>query len=203
MACDDLIATSEDVAMRIKRPIDDPDELATVEALLADASSIVRMITGEPFGEMTVTTKLRVRDGRVSLPADDITSVTSVTPVGSETAVAATWDGLRWLYVGTTATEAFDLEPLCPPADVVQVTFVRTGEAAPQWVVAIVAQMAARAFGRPADQSGVQQESIQGYSYSVGVAAAAGGVGLLQYEEKMLREGFPPALGQAWLGLSR
>lgn len=58
--------------------------------------------------------------------------------------------------------------------------------AVPAEVVAVVCQMAARVYGSPADQSGVQQESLGGYSYTVGSAAASGAAGLLAAEKAVL-----------------
>lgn len=196
MAESDPLATQADVEARIRRDITDADEIASIEALLSDASSMVRMITGQPFGTQTVTARMKLRNGRVFLAARDVTSITSVETVDGTT-LGYTWDGLHWLSVGIP--NQFDTE--LADSDVVDVVYVRTGAAAPQWVKAIVAQMAARAFGRPADQSGTLQESIAGYSYSVGAAAAAGGIGLLTLEEKALREAFPRPLGTAWLGV--
>lgn len=196
MACEELIASVDDVALRMHRAIDDPLEIRLIEALLADASSMVRQITGQQFSAATVTATLPVLDGAVFLAANDIADVSSVTTLDG-TALAFDWDGRHRLTTG--APEQFDLELVA--GTTVIVTYTRDDDVAPQWVVGIVAQMAARAFGRPADQSGVQQETIAGYSYSVGAAAAAGGVGLLPYEEARLREAYPPPMGTAWLAV--
>lgn len=190
------LATIADVEARIGRPIVESYDMMRVTALLDDASSIVRMITGRPFGDLEVTRRLRVRHGVVNLGARDITAVTSVTQIDG-TELDVVWDGLATLSVGTI--DRFDMDAFASGA--VDVTFTRSGPDAPQWVKAIVAQMAARAFGRPADQTGLQQESIAGYSYSVGQAAAAGGIGMLPQEEARLREAFPKFGGTAWVGL--
>ena len=176
------------------------DELEVVTALLSDASSMVRPITGRPFGTMVVTMRLQPRDGVVWLAARNIASVDSVKLVDG-TEIDAVWDGLHTLAVGGAHLLRFDLDAVTPPA--VDVTYTRTGAAAPEWVQALVAQMAARAFGRPADQAGVQQETIAGYSYSVGNAASSGGIGLTAQEEARLRKAFPKVMQSAWLRVAR
>jgi hypothetical protein len=56
----------------------------------------------------------------------------------------------------------------------------------PADIFAVICQIVGRALGRPADEAGITQESIGSYSYSVGAAAAAGAVGLLNDERAVL-----------------
>jgi hypothetical protein len=180
----DPLACVEDVETRIGRPLTSIDERRRIEALLRDASAAVRLYTGRHFGASTVTARLRVwKDGAVHLPRG-VTAVTGVADINGNS-VGHTWDGLERVYVGLPYR--FDAEIVdLPSAEVVDVTYTTGSATVPDAIVAVVAQMAARAFGTPADQSGHQQESIAGYSYSVGVAAAAGGVGMLPGEKEIL-----------------
>jgi hypothetical protein len=57
---------------------------------------------------------------------------------------------------------------------------------APDGVIGIVCQMAMRAFGVDPTSSGHQQESIGGYSYSMGTSASSGAVGMLPDERRVL-----------------
>jgi hypothetical protein len=68
----------------------------------------------------------------------------------------------------------------------VDVTYTAGYDDVPADVVAVVVQIALRAFGVNAEQTGLQSESIAGYSYSVGSAAASGGLGMLQAEREVL-----------------
>lgn len=195
---DEPIATIEDFEVRLNKEITGSGEEDRVEALLGDASSAVRSVTGRPFGDVTVTRRVHVIDGIAHLAERDISDVTAVKTVDG-TDIGVSWNGGHRVYVGAVDLLQYDLE--AAESDTVDVTYVRSGRPAPQWVVAMVVQMAARAYGRPADQMGVQQEAIAGYSYSVGSAAAAGAIGLLPDELKRLKEAFPKGGSTAWLGL--
>lgn len=180
----DPLATVEDVEVRIGRPITSIDERQRIEALLRDASAAVRLYTGRQFSTGSVTDRLRVwNDGAVHLPRE-VTAVTAVASIDG-LSVGHTWDGMERVYVGLP--DQFDVEPLVlPNSGVVDVTYTIGTSTVPDAIVAVVAQIAARAFGTPADGSGRQQESIAGYSYSVGTAAASGGVGMLAGEKAVL-----------------
>jgi len=90
-------------------------------------------------------------------------------------AVTYEWDGLQVVAVpsGTgaldvTYSHAFDADVLAS-------------------VAGVVATIAARAYGHPLEAGAVTSESVQGYSYSTGSAAASGGFGLLPAEHRKLR----------------
>lgn len=192
----DPIATIDDLRLRVSRSITTSEDVDRAEALLADASSLVRSITGRPFGAAEYTVRLPVVCGVVRIGPRDVTEVSSVQTV-TGTELGAEWDGMHRLAVGTY--DRFDIEG--GSSDVVDVTYTRTGAPAPQWVVALVVQMAARAFGVPADTAGIQSETIASYSYAVGAAAAQGAIGLLPAEEKRLREAFPKRGSSARIGM--
>lgn len=198
MACDDdSIVTTNEALIRMGKSIDDPAELSRLEALLGDASSAIRAVTGRPFGSLTTTQRFSVVEGVVYL-GRFVTAVTAVAAING-TALTVAWDGWRRLYVGIPYLNQFDVDEVTPAA--VDVTYTRSGPPAPRWVKAMAVQMAARAYGRPPEQTGVQQESIAGYSYTVGAAAAAGAIGMLPAEEALLRSKFPSAGGTAFVGL--
>ncbi|MDH4158660.1 MAG: hypothetical protein OEV62_00200 [Actinomycetota bacterium] len=186
------IATYADVENALGRTLTVAEQ-TRVTALLDQASSAVRQVTGRPFGMWTGTIRRSVRDGRVWLAMRDISAVSAVKTI-TGTDLDGTWDGMHLVMLSQPL--AFDQDGSA--VDVVDITLTRSGDSAPSWVVGMVAQMAARAFGQPADRSGIQQETIAGYSYSMGSAAAQGAGGLMAAEEARLRRAFPPLPAVAW-----
>lgn len=176
------LASVADIEDRLGRELSDA-ETTRVEALLVDASAAVRVYTGRPFGTSTVTKRVRTRDGSVRLPPN-VSAVTSVATIGG-TPLTFEWDGLNRISLALNLNR-FDLD--WAPVSVVDVTYTVTNATVPPAVKAVVCQMVERAFGRPGDQSGVQQESISGYSYSVGSAAASGPLGMLPDEKATLNK---------------
>lgn len=191
----DPLATVEDAIARLGRELT-PEQAARVTALLDDASSVIRIYTGRIFGEADVTLTLPVRLGVVTL-SDDVSGVVSVETLDG-VAVAYDWDGRRRVYVGTPWQ--FDVEPLSTSTSL-RITYTRTDPVSDTGLAllrAVACQVAMRAFGRDATDSGMQQESISGYSYTVGAAAAAGAVGLLPDERRAL-DRFRRIGNTAWL----
>lgn len=188
------LATIADVEVRIGRSFSEQDDIERVQALLDDASAAVRTYTRRQFGSGTFTRRVRLRDGRARL-SYAVTDVTSVVNLNGD-AVTYSWDGLNVVATGS-GFERFDLD--VAPSFVVDVTYTYDSGPVPEVIVAVVCQMAARAYGVKADQTGVQQQSIAGYSYSVGAAAAAGGVGMLDSEKALLDPFRPALIGNAWV----
>lgn len=179
---DTPIAAIEDVEDRLGRTIEGEDERVRVLALLDDASAAIRAYTGRPFASGPVTLRVRPRVGYVRVEA--ATSVTSVTTPAA-VAVPYQFDGLDRVFLWpSTYRNALDWEFPGMPA-VVDIAYV-AADPAPAAVVAICCQMVMRAYGVSPEDSGKQQESIAGYSYSVGTSAASGGVGLLPDERAVL-----------------
>lgn len=169
----DPLATTDDLAGRLGRELTDA-ETDQAELLLADASASVRAYTGQQFTQLEVTSRIRVRGGVVRLPQRPVAAVASVAdPDGND--LEFTW------YAGDRIT-------LSSPwaATWVDVTYTPGYEEIPADIVAVVCQIAGRAFGRPADQTGLASETIGQYSYQVGGAAAAGAVGMLADERAVL-----------------
>ena len=190
------LASVADVEDRLGRAVSDEDERLRLEALLRDASAAVRAYTGQQWLTGTVVRQFRPRSDFVKVP--NVTSVTSVVNPSTALAVPYQFDGVDRLYIWPALyRNALDYDWPGMPGTVT-VTYV-ADDPAPDAVVAVVCQMAARAFGISPEDSGHQQESIAGYSYSVGTAAAAGAVGMLQGERDIL-DLYRTVGGTIWVG---
>lgn len=181
------LATLNDVTGRLGRTLTqaETDRLAL---LIDDASAAVRAYTGQEFTAATSTVRLRAQAGNVRLPQHPVTAVTAVANTNG-TAVLHTWyfGQLVWLASsmlvvnGPTWGTATGRGP-----QYVDVTYTHGYAAIPADVVAVVCQMAGRALGTTPGEGGVQSETIGGYNYSLGSAAAAGGLGMLPAERVVL-----------------
>lgn len=183
-----------DVEARIGREITDEPDLVRVQALLNDATAAVKAYTGRQFGEGTVTRRFRPHNGEIRLRSG-VVDVIDVRTVGGANAIAFLYDGLDRVTI--SLPDRFDLEPIAA-GTAVEVTYAYDAGPVPDVIRAVTAQMAARAYGVRAMDSGKTQESIAGYSYSVGPVAASGGIGMLDPEIKMLNR-FRRVGGTAWV----
>jgi hypothetical protein len=186
------LATTADVAARLGRTLTAGEE-TRLAAILDDVSATIRAYCGVPFASTVAIERLRPKDGRVLLSRRP-SAITAVETIDGD-AISYTWSGGRDVTVGTDLSR-FDLEPLASP--LVDVTYTHGSNTVPAAVVAVACQMAARSFGRPADSTGVVQESIAGYSYSVGAAAAAGPAGMLA-DERTILDRYRPVGASAWV----
>lgn len=178
----DLITIS-DIEIRVGRTFTST-EVGRIAALIQDASAAIRLYCGRPFAEETVTVRRVPHNGTINLRRRDVTAVSAVTTTDA-VAVDHTWDGLHTITISNPWR--FDYEyPTGQTTTVVDVTYTYGSDVVPDAVKAVACQVVARAFGVPADQTGVQQEAIGGYSYTTGSAAAAGPVGLLPAEMRAL-----------------
>lgn len=202
------LASVADLEARLGRDLTAGPQLARATALLDDASAAVRSYTAQQFTRSTTTERVTppVR-GPVVLPQQPVNDVTAV---ASALGVAQMylWDGLN-LYVGDYLSGVvinlaaayydggryYDGFTRRQPIDV---TYDHGFTAIPDEIVAVVCQIAGRAMGRPLEDSGVQQESIGGYAYTTGVAAAAGGLGMLN-DERAVLDRFKRQVGMAWV----
>lgn len=189
------LATIDDFINRLGRLPSDA-EFLRAEALLEDASASVVLYTGQSFERATTTTRLRVRNGRLRLPQRPVNSVDSVADVNGNT-VSFTWDGADVVCVASNL-DSFGWEPWASPINAVDVTYDHGYDEIPPGVVAVVCQIAARALGRPPDTTGIQQEAIAGYSYTVGAAAAAGAAGMMT-DERAVLDRYRRVGGTAWV----
>lgn len=188
------LATITDLQARIQRTLSG-DELTKANALLVDASAKVRGYTRQQISQSTSTDLCRLFGGRIGvdvvlsentfadqsqiwpavvrLPQRPVTAVTGVTDL-SGSVVDFYWDGAQ--LVGTITAP-------------VKVTYTHgwpAGDPVYDTVTAVVCNMVARALGRSPEDGSVSQESIAGYSYTVGVIGAAGALGLLPDEKESL-----------------
>jgi hypothetical protein len=179
------LATLDDLEARLGSRVTDEDR---AEALLDDVSAIVRAYTGQQFTLVEDDEiRVRVRNGSLRLPQRPVVDVTAVANVDGDS-VDFTWDsGDSVQLEGFAALRtSFEVEPFRHRDPWVNVTYSHGYETVPADIVAVVCQIAARAYGRTPDTTGVTQESIAGYSYSVGAAAAAGPAGMLADERRIL-----------------
>lgn len=156
------------------------------QAILDDVSAVVRAYTGQQFTSEETTDRLRVRNGGVKLPQRPVTAVESIANMDGG-AVEFTWYSGDFVALAAwDAIRAFEVQPFRTQATWVDVTYTHGYATVPEDIVAVVCQMAGRAYGRTPDTTGVTQESIAGYSYSVGSAAASGPMGMLPNERQIL-----------------
>lgn len=181
------LATPADVVARLGRSFTDT-EAQRVDALLVDASAKVRSYTGQQFTEGTSTVVITPQRGIVTLPQRPVTDVTTIVDNDSN-AVTFTWYAGETVYLYPLGTEVrLDLNVASPPVAPVTVTYDH-GYAAgsiPEDIIAVVCGVTLRALGRTPLESGVMQQSVAGYSETIGPVGAAGPVGLMAEEKEVL-----------------
>lgn len=185
------LATLQDLQNRIGRDLT-VEETRLASTLLRDASAAVRLYTGQTFTRVVDDAHpIRVRNGRVKLPQRPAISVASVTATALDQTLAPIifwWDGLQTIILNPNVPNWFAWEPFRHDVYTVIVTYTHgyaDGELPPA-LVGLVTQITGRALGTELIQSGITTESIAGYSYGLGAAAAAGGFGLLPAEKDAL-----------------
>jgi hypothetical protein len=182
------LAETTDLIERLGRDLTEPEAIRA-QTLLADASAAVRAAAGgQEISQATSDAYLFPHRERIYLPQVPVTAVNTVENViGS--AITFTWYAGPVIYVGWDVyLNQFDVEPFYFPARVPLVVNYTHGYAVvPDEIVAVVCGIAARALGQPPDTSGVIQESLGGYAYTLGSAAAAGGLGMLDSERLIAR----------------
>lgn len=176
------LATRADLEARLGRALAGT-EATRADALLDDASAIVRAYTGQTIDAVADdTVRLKARRGRIRLPQRPVTAVTAVADVDAND-VAFYWPGLGEIVAlgvnrsGDTPSNTYD---------VFDVTYSHGYPDVPDVIVGIVCQVVARALTVDPDSTGYQGETIEGYSYTVGAAAAQGAAGLLAGEREVL-----------------
>jgi hypothetical protein len=184
------LATTAEVEGRLERSFT-AAERGRLALLLDDASAAVRAYTGQTISVATSTNKrLRVRKGVVRLPQRPVNAVTTVKNTSGVVFATSsyTWDQLDriefWTYL--PVANGPDLSEVWRRNAYVDVTYTHGYATIPPDIVAVVCQIAARAFGQQADRSGLSEASVGDASYSIGPAAASGGVGMLNDERAVL-----------------
>lgn len=179
------LATLDDLQDRIGRTLDGDDATRAL-AILDDASAAVRSYTGQTFTQETTTDRFQPKNGAIRLPQRPVTAVTAVENIDGDP-VSFTWDHGTLVNLGGYGyLNSFEVEPFRNRRPYLDVTYTHGYETIPADIVAVVCQIAGRAYGRQLEDAGMQSESIVGYSYSLGVAAAAGGLGMLNDERAVL-----------------
>jgi hypothetical protein len=176
------LATTDDLEARLGTTVD----IDRAQAVLDDVSATVRAYTGQSFTSESTTIRVRARAGAVRLPQRPVTAVESVANVDGDS-IEFTWDAGEIVSLsGFEHSRTFEVNGYRTRIPWVDVTYTHGYSEVPDDIVAVVCQMAGRAYGRTADTTGVTQESIAGYSYTVGAAAAAGPMGMLADERRIL-----------------
>ena len=172
------LATTEDLQSRLGRDLTDAEQ-ARAEALLGDASAMIRAYTGQTFDKVTgdVAT-LRVQSGTVRLPQRPVTAVTSVVAIGGAgmpdvAVIDYVFDGIDQIRIGE-GTFIINLPAIWWDDDgypgTFRVTYDHGYDAVPADVVAIACGMTLRTLTAPTAQGGVTSETIGSYSYRLEAA---------------------------------
>lgn len=186
-------ATTTELENRLRRTVD----TVAAEALLDEASSLIVSVVGHSIVEVE-DDEMTLRGNwtrRLDVPAWPVTAVASVTLDGTLLTEGTdyTWqaDGAIWRPRAVDPTFP-TLTPMTvgahwggPDVDVVVVA-THGLTTCPAWVRAICLDVVARAYVSP---DGVVREQIDSYSvtYSQGGFNQAGGVNLIDSEERKLR----------------
>ena len=186
------LATPADVEDRLGRDLTAEESLRLL-ALLEGASAAFRIAAGgQQIAEATSTARLKVRNGKVRLPQRPVSTVSAVVDTNGN-AVSFDYVMGDTVTVAVQVPDAWAWEPYRNGLQAVDVTYTHGFAEVPDDVVEVVCQMAARALGRPADQSGVTQTSLGDASQSFGPAGSAGAVGMLADERAVARAYARPA----------
>lgn len=176
------LASVEDLEARLGHAVDNPTR---AEALLEDASDAVRDYTGQQFTKKTGDTIRRTpKNGKVRLPQRPVIAVTAVKDTdGNPLEFSLNGDVVK---ITSATVASFERNGIYTGDVDITYDHGYEADAYPRRVVAVVCQIAGRALGTPPDESGLTSETLEGYSYGRGSAAAAGGVGMLPDERRAL-----------------
>lgn len=163
------LASLSDLGVRLGLDLSDDSR---AEALLADVSARVTNYTGCTF---TTTTDdevdVDVCCGKAVLPNGPVISIDSVEIDGNP--VTYTWTAGRTIK---------DLQVIGP----VTVTYTWGYDAVPDDVIAVVCQIAGRAYGVNPQNAANTSESLGDWSIGTGAAGAAGPLGMMNDERGTL-----------------
>lgn len=190
------LAPVGDLEDRLGRSVTSAPDLARAEALLRDASAAVRRFTEQEITFRRSTELVRVNRGVALLAQAPVTAVLSATDTNG-VILSPTWYGEQTVQVGAVLVVNGPSGRSAPT--LARITYEHGYEAVPDELIAIVCQIAGRAYGRPPDQTGNTSETVGSYSVSIGPAAAAGAVGMLPDEVKILAR-YRPARRAIQLG---
>jgi hypothetical protein len=167
------LATPDDLKARLGRDLTEA-ELARAEALLDDASAMIRAYTGQAFDKVTGDVAvLRVQSGTVRLPQRPVTAVTSVVAIGGAgmpdvAVIDYVFDGIDQIRIGE-GTFIINLPAIWWDDDgypgTFRITYDHGYDTVPADVVTIVCRMVLRPITAPTLAGGVTSETIGSYSY--------------------------------------
>ena len=187
------LATPRDLQDRLGRPLTDA-EAARAQALLTDASAMVRAYTGQTFTLATGAQVLRAQAGIVRLPQRPVIAVSSVVATGGSDVpdlpvVGWVFDGIDQVQLGDggcviNLPESWWDDDGFP--DTYRITYSHGYATSPADVVAVVCAMVLRTLTAPTTQGGITSETIGSYSYSLKTADTGIAVSLGQPERQAL-----------------
>lgn len=172
-----------DLGDRIGRSLSGDDRAA---AVLADAIAAVQSYTGQQIAEGTSTVVVPVNRGSVRLAQIPVQSVDDVQTLEGAP-IDFGFDGIRTITLASDrAIPRFDLEPFRSPPKTIRVTYTHGFDPIPDDILAVVFQVAGRAYGVNPLDTGINQETLGSYNYSTGSAASSGALGFLLPERMVL-----------------
>lgn len=190
------LASLADLSDRLGRPLTAGEE-ARGQALLADASALVRSFTGQDFTRIDdETVVMRAQQGEIRLPKRPVIEVTAVVAVGAAGAPDLPVTGWQWdgIDIVRTAVDSpsinlpelwYDDELEAYPGTY-RVTYSHGDAAVPADVVAVVARMALRTMTAPSMAGGLTGETIGPYSYRTDGSGVGTAVVMTDDDRKML-----------------
>ncbi|MET9150073.1 hypothetical protein ABZX82_02140 [Streptomyces griseoflavus] len=190
------LASVTDLQDRLGRPLTAQEE-TRAQALLSDASALVRSYTGRTFSRTDDdTVVMRAQQGEIRLPQTPVLGVTAVVAVGAGGAPDLPVIGWRWDGIDTirTAPEspAINLPELWADEEyesypgTYRVTYSHGSAEVPADVVAVVARMALRTLTSPTMAGGVTGETIGPYSYRTDGSGVGTAVTMTDDDRRML-----------------
>lgn len=175
------LATIDQLQARLSVDISDVERAGV---LLEDASATVRSYCGQDFTASTTTARLKVKRNVVRLPQRPVTDVDEVADTNGNTLTH------EWVAGDRVKIQAnlddFSSVPWSSDISWVDVTYSHGYESVPDDIIAVVCQIAGRAFGTSPEAAALSSESLGSYAYSTGGAAASGAVGMLAGERAVL-----------------
>lgn len=197
----DPLATTADIEARLGRPLL-PEEEPRVQALLNDASALVRAWTRQEFTlETGDVVTLRPVGTIVRLPQRPVQNVTGVVAVGGSAVIpdivlppgAWTWDKLDKVNVWPPFTKWLLSLPETwshgwPSVNTYRITYDHGYPEVPPDVVATVCAMVLRTLLSPSMTPGMVAERIGAYNYQLqqGVGSAGASVVMTQADRDAL-----------------
>lgn len=194
------LATQADLEARLGRGLTTAEQ-ARVEALLDDASALIRAYTRQDF-DQTAGDEIVLRPvgSRLRLPQRPVTAVTSVVALGGGVIPDLTLPAGTWTWDGVDLVDVWPLDSRVwvslPeawsdagwPVDTYRVTYSHGYAQVPADVVAVVCGMVNRVLLSPSLVEGLVQERIGQYSYQLqqGVGASGASVRLTDVDRAAL-----------------